>query len=146
MDKTYDDLDANERESLHAVSDPERRKLLLVATTAVGGALLGSASLPFIASMNPSERAKAAGAPVEADLSQLAPGAQATFEWRGQPVWVLHRTDDMLETLQDPRHLAKLSDPKSDVKSQQPLYAQNPLRSVRPEYLIALGLCADLPS
>ncbi|MFN7085221.1 MAG: ubiquinol-cytochrome c reductase iron-sulfur subunit [Burkholderiales bacterium] len=144
MDKTFDNLDAAGDEKSQPVSDPERRKILLAATGAAGGVALAAASVPFIASMNPSERARAAGAPVEADFSRLEPGTQTTVEWRGKPVWILHRTEAMLKTLQNPRHLAKLADPESKVKSQQPVYAQNANRSVKPEHLIVISLCTHL--
>lgn len=79
-------LDGIESESVQPVSDPERRKLLLAASSVAGGTALAAASIPFIASMNPSERARAAGAPLTVDFSQLAPGTQPTVEWRGKPV------------------------------------------------------------
>jgi len=138
---TSNDLNASSCDASEPVADPARRKILLATTAVVGGAALAAASVPFIASMNPSERAKAAGAPVEADISRIEPGAQTTFEWRSQPVWILRRTDAMLKTLQDPRHLAKLLDPESQVKSQQPAYARNAFRSVKSEYLVAVGIC-----
>lgn len=144
MDKTCDNLDATGDEKSQPVSDPERRKILLAATSAAGGVALAAASVPFIASMKPSERARAAGAPVEADFSRLEPGAQTTVEWRGKPVWILHRTEAMLKTLRDPRHLAMLADPGSAVKNQQPAYAQNADRSVNPDYLVVISLCTHL--
>lgn len=145
MTKTFDSADTPLRNTTAIpVSDPERRRLLLAATAAAGGAALAAASIPFIASMSPSERARAAGAPVEVDLLRLAPGAQTTVEWRGQPVWILRRTDAMMNALRDPHHLAKLADPESKVRTQQPSYAQNALRSVKPEYLVAVGICTHL--
>lgn len=143
MDKTFDNLDAT-GPTPQPVSDPGRRKILLAATSAAGGAALAAASVPFIASMNPSERARAAGAPVETDFSWLEPGTLTTVEWRGKPVWILRRTEAMLETLRDPRHLAKLADPGSGVKSQQPVYAQNANRSVKPDHLVVVALCTHL--
>jgi ubiquinol-cytochrome c reductase iron-sulfur subunit len=144
MDKTFDQLEGIESGAEQPAFDPERRTIIVAATSAAGGAVLAAASIPFIASMNPSERARAAGAPLTVDFSQLAPGTQTTVEWRGKPVWILHRTDAMLQTLRDPRHLAKLADPASDVKSQQPAYAQNAHRSVKPEHLIVVSLCTHL--
>jgi len=142
--KTTDDLNACSYDALEPVADPARRKILVATTAVLGGAALAAASAPFIASMNPSARAKAAGEPVEVDLSRIEPGTQTTFEWRSQPVWILRRTDEMLKKLQDPHHLAKLSDPESKVKSQQPAYVQNAFRSVKPEYLVAVGICTHL--
>src|SRR5229473_4036564 len=100
--------------------DPKRRKLLQ-ATTAAGGLALAGASYPFLVSLLPSERARAQGSPVEVDLSRIAPGALTTIEWRGKPVWILHRTQDMLARL--PLAREALSDPDSSVTSQQPKYA-----------------------
>ena len=117
------------------------RRRLIVATAAVGGAGAVAAMVPFVSSMLPSERAKAAGAPVEIDVGSLAPGQMITVEWRGKPVWVLNRTPEMLETL------AKLdesvADPKSEVK-QQPDYCRNATRSIKPNILIAVGICTHL--
>jgi ubiquinol-cytochrome c reductase iron-sulfur subunit len=117
------------------------RRRLLVATAAAGGAAGVVAVVPFVASMLPSERAKSAGAPVEADISKLAPGEMMTVEWRGKPVWIIRRTKEMLDqlaTLDD-----KLADPKSD-KQMQPDYCKNPHRSIKPEYLVAVGICTHL--
>lgn len=127
-----------------AVSPPdlERRKLFSNAAAATMGLALGSAAYPFLASLAPSERAKALGAPVEFDTATVSPGALATVAWRGTPVWVLHRTSDMLARLQKVRDL--LADPDSKVRSQQPQYARNPTRSRRPEILVAMGLCTHL--
>ncbi|MFY9326427.1 MAG: ubiquinol-cytochrome c reductase iron-sulfur subunit, partial [Georgfuchsia sp.] len=144
MDKIFDNSDLASSRASQSALDPERRKILLAAASVAGGAALATASIPFIASMNPSEREKAAGAPVETDVSRLRPGAQMTVEWRGKPVWVLRRTDAMLKTMQDPRHLAKLLDPDSQVMGQQPTYVQNAFRSVKPEYLVVVGICTHL--
>jgi ubiquinol-cytochrome c reductase iron-sulfur subunit len=81
---------------------------------------------------------------VENDFSRLAPGTQTTVEWRGKPVWILRRTVEMLQALQDPHHLAKLADPGSGVKSQQPAYAQNAYRSVKEDTLVVIALCTHL--
>ncbi len=144
MNKIFNDRENAIQEMAQPVSDPERRKILLAATSVAGGTALAAASIPFIISMNPSERARAAGAPLTVDFSHLAPGMQTTVEWRGKPVWILRRTDAMLKSLQVPRHQAKLADPESDVKSQQPAYAQNTNRSVKPEHLIVVSLCTHL--
>lgn len=117
------------------------RRRLVVATTVVGGAGLVASMVPFIAGMAPSERARSAGAPVEADLSKLEPGQLATVEWRGKPVWILHRTPEMIERLG--RYDRLLLDPASG-RRQQPEYCRNALRSIRPELWIAVALCTHL--
>ena len=117
------------------------RRRLTQATAAVGGLAFAGAAVPFLASLAPSERARALGAPVEADTSRIAPGELATFEWRGKPVWVLRRTDDMLKRLASAE--AELTDPESK-SSEQPKYARNPPRSRRPELFVSVGLCTHL--
>jgi ubiquinol-cytochrome c reductase iron-sulfur subunit len=117
------------------------RRNLVVATSVVGGAAALGAAAPFVASMWPSERARAAGAPVPVDLSRVGPGELAVIEWRGKPVWVLRRTPEMLASLKaaEPR----LSDPASKA-SEQPKYAQNEYRSAKPEIMIMEGVCTHL--
>lgn len=117
------------------------RRQLLLATSVAGGAAVAATAVPFVASLTPSERAKAAGAPVEADVSKLAPGEMMTVEWQGKPVWILRRTEEMLATL--PKLDDQLADPKSE-KSIQPDYAKNEARSIKPEYLVAIGICTHL--
>ena len=117
------------------------RRTLLLATSAVGGAAAVATAVPFVASLTPSERAKAAGAPVEVDVSKLAPGEMMVAEWRGKPVWALRRTPEMLASLDKTED--KVTDPDSDVP-QQPDYAKNKHRSINPEYLIAVGICTHL--
>ena len=117
------------------------RRTLLVATSAVGGAGVVATAVPFVASLTPSDRAKAAGAPVEADISQLAPGEMMTVEWRGRPVWILRRTEEMLASLEQTE--ARVADPESE-RNQQPSYARNQHRSIRPEYFVAVGICTHL--
>lgn len=121
--------------------DNSKRRFLLIATSAAGGAAVAGIATPFIASFFPSERAKAAGASVEVDISKLEPGQKITIEWRGKPVWVVKRTPEMLALLakNDP----KLVDPTSDV-DHQPAYAKNPTRSIKPEIWIAVGVCTHL--
>lgn len=131
-------------ESPDAPPDMERRKLLVAATGIVGGAGGAAASIPFVASMMPSERARAGGAPVAADFAKLGPGEQLTVEWRGKPVWILRRTKAMLKTLENPAHRAKLADPESKVRSQQPDYARNAFRSLEPETLVVVSICTHL--
>jgi len=114
------------------------RRNLVVATTVVGGAASVGAAVPFVASMLPSERAKAAGAPVEVDISSLAPGEMKVVEWRGKPVWVIRRTQEMLDSLK--KAAANLTDPASKA-STQPEYAQNDYRSRKPEVMVVDGEC-----
>lgn len=120
--------------------DSHRRRLL-ITTSAVGTVGLVTLAIPFVTSMSPSERALSAGGPVEVDLSRIAPGTLTTVEWRGRPVWVLHRTPEMLAALGG--HDAELVDPAS-AQDQQPFYATNPARSVRPEWFVATGVCTHL--
>ncbi|MCC4115186.1 ubiquinol-cytochrome c reductase iron-sulfur subunit [Aromatoleum toluclasticum] len=117
------------------------RRQLLVATSAAGGVAAVATAVPFVASLTPSERAKAAGAPVEANISKLAPGEMMTVEWRGKPVWILRRTPEMLASLD--KTDAIVSDPES-AKQMQPEYAKNKSRSIKPEYLVAVGICTHL--
>lgn len=126
----------------HDPADSARRRLLQYATAATGGLALAGASYPFLASLGPSERARAQGGPVEVDLSPLSTGQLATAEWRGKPVWILRRTPDMLARLQSMR--AELSDPNSAITAQQPKYATNVMRSIRPEVFVGVGLCTHL--
>ena len=115
--------------------------MLVAASAVAGGAATVAAGVPFVASMFPSERAKAAGAPVEVDISQLAPGERMTVEWRGKPVWIVRRTPEMLAALQGQE--AELADPTS-ARDQQPAYARNPARSAQPEIFVAVGICTHL--
>jgi ubiquinol-cytochrome c reductase iron-sulfur subunit len=121
--------------------DHNKRRLLLAATTAAGGVAAAGAGAPFVLSLMPSERAKAAGAPVQVDLSSVAPGTMISVEWQGKPVWIVHRTPEMLGMLS--KHDDELADPASDVP-QQPEYSHNPARSIRPEFLVVLGICTHL--
>jgi ubiquinol-cytochrome c reductase iron-sulfur subunit len=125
----------------NASLDDGRRRFLTVVTSGVG--LVGCAALavPFVSSMAPSARAKAAGAPVEVDISQLELGQMLTIEWRGKPVWIVNRTADMLQGLDD--LVDELSDPTSE-QPQQPVYATNEYRSIRPEILVVVGICTHL--
>ena len=118
-----------------------RRKFLVAATSVAGGIAGAAIATPFLLSMMPSERAKAAGAPVEVDISKLEPGMLLMVEWRGKVVWVLNRTPEMLETLAKLED--QLADPNSD-KKQQPDYAKNRTRSIKPEYLVVEGVCTHL--
>lgn len=119
------------------------RRTALVTACAVGGAGAVAAAVPFVASFTPSERAKAAGAPVEVDLSGIGPGEMKTVEWRGKPVWILHRTPEMIEAVK--KTDSAVADPKSQRTAYPtPDYAQNELRSIKPEYFIAVGICTHL--
>ncbi len=117
------------------------RRNLLVATAAAGGVAGIATLVPLVASMSPSERAKAAGAPVEVDVGALAPGEMQVVEWRGKPVWIVRRTKEMLDSLT--KTASEVSDPKSD-KPMQPEYAKNEFRSIKPEYLVMVGICTHL--
>jgi len=123
-------------------SDGSRRTAL--ALTAAAGAVGGAAvALPFVLTFQPSERAKAAGAPVEVDIGDLKPGDLRRVEWRGKPVWVLRRTPEMLQTLKGTT--PKLADPDSKRKDYPtPSWAQNEHRSLKPEYLVVVGICSHL--
>ena len=123
-------------------TDNERRRMLTTVTTGVGLVGAGALAVPFVASMTPSARAKAAGAPVEVDISRLSEGQMLAVEWRGKPVWIIRRTPEMLEDLAQIRE--KLSDPDSEVETQQPAYAKNNYRSIKPEVLVVLGVCTHL--
>ena len=129
-------------ENVLPLPDEDRRKLLAGASAAAGGLALAGASAPFLASLAPSERAKAQGAPVDADISALVPGELKTLEWRGKPVWLLRRTPGMVSGLTSMR--AQLSDPDSAVTAQQPEYARNPTRSINPELFVTISLCTHL--
>lgn len=123
-------------------ADTSKRRFLINMTGAVGGIAAAGTAIPFVVSMMPSARAKAAGAPVEVDISKLEPGMLLTEEWRGKPVWVLNRTKEMLELLG--KHEGKLTDPASENAAQQPEYCRNPTRSIKPEYLVVVGICTHL--
>ena len=120
----------------------ETRRRLVISTSVVGGVGALTAVVPFVASMAPSERAKAAGAPVEVDISKLEPGQKIDVEWRGKVVWVISRTPEMLAQVK--KADALLVDPHSDNKAQQPEYAKNEFRSRKPEILVVEGVCTHL--
>jgi len=119
------------------------RRRFLTATTAVVGAVgAGFVAVPFIKSWNPSAKAKLAGAPITADISALAEGTRMVLEWRGQPIWIVKRTRQMLDVL--PTLDSRLRDPKSTNLDQQPEYAKNEYRSIKPEISVLVGLCTHL--
>lgn len=122
--------------------DPGRRRFLTKTATMVGGIGIAFVTVPFLKSWAPSARAQAAGAPVEADISKLEEGVMMTIEWRGKPVWLLKRSNKMLEDLVTLDN--DLLDPNSTATSQQPKYVKNILRSTRPDILVLLGICTHL--
>ena len=117
------------------------RRNLVVATSVAGGAAAVGVAVPFVASMLPSERAKAAGAPIEVDISAIAPGEMKVFEWRGKPVWVIRRTQQMLDSLK--KVASGLTDPASK-SSTQPEFARNENRSLKPDVMVMEGVCTHL--
>ena len=121
--------------------DNSKRQFLTTALTVVGAVGTGYIAVPFLAQMQPSTKAKAAGAPVEIDISKIEPGQLIRAAWRGKPVWVLFRTPDVLEILAS--DTGKLADPDS-MESNQPESSQNEFRSIKPEIFIAVGLCTHL--
>jgi ubiquinol-cytochrome c reductase iron-sulfur subunit len=117
------------------------RRNLIVATGVASGAAGAGVALPFAASWLPSERAKAAGAPVEVDISKMVPGELQIVEWRGKPVWILKRSKEMMESLKSAA--SRLSDPGSSA-SEQPEYAKNDARARKPEFMVMEGVCTHL--
>jgi ubiquinol-cytochrome c reductase iron-sulfur subunit len=129
--------------STAGTSEPTRRDFLYIATGAVGAVGVGATLVPLIAQMNPDASTLAAGAPIDLDLSKVQPGQQVIVRWREHPIFVVNRTPDILKVLQDPKMIDQLSDPDSTV-AQQPSYAQNWHRSVKPEYAVLVGICTHL--
>ncbi|MGD2083944.1 MAG: ubiquinol-cytochrome c reductase iron-sulfur subunit [Chromatiales bacterium] len=121
--------------------DLKKRRFLTVATSVVGAVGVVAVAVPFVSSMQPSAKAKAAGAPVEADLSKMEPGQMIRVKWRGKPVWVVRRTDKMLAGLPEVRD--ELRDPDSS-ESVQPPYCKNPTRAIKEHYFVAIGICTHL--
>ncbi len=117
------------------------RRTLLIATGALGAVGATAVAVPFVLSMTPSARARAAGAPVEVDISKVEPGMMITVEWRGRPVWIIHRTKEMLDAL--PKMDERVADPQSN-QPLQPEYAKNESRALKPEYLVIVGICSHL--
>ena len=120
--------------------DPQRRTWL-IASTAAGGVAAVATAVPFVASFAPSERARAMGAAVEVDIGDLAPGDTKTVEWRGKPVWVVRRTPEMVAAVEHPS--PDLADPDSE-RDQQPPYARNATRSIKPDVFVVVGICTHL--
>jgi len=124
------------------VVDKDKRRFLTAATSVVGAVGAGFVAVPFIASWMPSERAKNAGAPVEADISKLEEGRLMIVEWQSKPVWIVRRSGQTLDSL--PKLNDSLRDPASENADQQPGYAQNETRSRKPEILVLVGICTHL--
>lgn len=122
--------------------NPGRRRFLTVSTAVVGGAGVAAAAIPFVSTLQPSARAQVAGAPVTEDISKLEVGQRIVLQWRGQPVWIIRRTPEQLAAL--PGQDGRLRDPKSDNPEQQPAYAKNETRSIKPEVLVLVGTCTHL--
>ncbi len=128
-------------EQSNSPPDKTKRRFLTIATGAVGSIAAVAVAAPFVRSLMPSERAKAAGAPVEVDIGKIEPGMMISVEWRGKPVWVISRTPEMLATL--PKLEGQLVDPNS-AQPLQPDYCQNVHRSIKPQYLVVIGICTHL--
>lgn len=135
------DLNQDNIKSQGKPLDEDRRRFLLATTGVLGAVGIVCALTPFVSSWLPSAKAQAAGAPLQVDLSKMEPGEQVVVEWRGKPVWIIRRTKEMLQHLNDNETL--LRDPKSLVV-QQPEYAKNTYRSINPNYLILIGICTHL--
>lgn len=123
--------------------DGGRRHFLLVATTVTGIAGAAMTAVPFLASWKPSARAQALGAPVEQDISRLEEGAMLKVTWRGQAIYIVRRSPEMMKQLENPSLADRLRDPKSE-QSDQPKYAQNGVRSLKPDILVLIGVCTHL--
>ena len=122
--------------------NPGRRRFLTATTAVVGGAGAIAAAVPFLSSWQPSARAQQAGAPVTVDISKLEAGQRVIEQWRGQPVWLIRRTPEQLAALAGED--SRLRDPNSDNPEQQPDYAKNPHRSIKPEIAVLVGTCTHL--
>ena len=127
----------------NAPTDKNKRNWI-IGTAVVGGAGVAAVAVPFVSTFTPSERAKAAGASVEVDISGIKPGEKITVEWRGKPVWILKRTPEQLAAL--PKLDGLLADPMSKRKPSEltPTYARNANRSIKPETLVVVGICSHL--
>lgn len=134
-------VDAQESGPEKGSGDSTRRRFLTVATSVIGGVGVIGAAVPFIASWNPSAKAKAAGADVEVDISAIEPGQLIRVMWRSKPVWIVRRPPEVIEALS--AHESQLKDPNSEAE-QQPAFAQNFYRSLKEEYLILVGICTHL--
>ncbi len=135
--------DASLPASAQAAADPSRRDFLYLATAAVGTVGVAATLWPLIDQMNPDASTVAAGQPIDVDLSQIQPGQQIVVVWRSKPVFIVNRPKAALDELQNPQLVARLSDPDSEAR-QQPSYAANWHRSIKPEYLVVVGICTHL--
>ncbi|HFB64408.1 MAG TPA: ubiquinol-cytochrome c reductase iron-sulfur subunit [Aeromonadales bacterium] len=124
--------------------DLGRRRMLTGATVVLGAIGAGYVAVPFIGSWQPSARTKAAGAPIEVDISKIDPGMMIRANWRGQPIFFLRRTKEQLDGLKTMTTSGALKDPDSELLSQQPSYTHNEFRSIKPEYMIMIGICTHL--
>jgi len=121
--------------------DADRRRFLTASVAVVGGVAAAGVAVPFVAAWQPSERARAIGAPIEVDISKIEPGQMLTHKWRGKPIWIVRRTPEILQAL--PGLDNRLRDPQS-TQDQQPAYARNEYRSIKPEILVLIGICTHL--
>lgn len=142
--KSEKSKDQNDALSFSAPSrvDQDKRNFLITATACTGAIGAAAMAVPFVGSMLPSERAKAAGAPVEVDISKIEPGTFFTAEWRGKPVWIINRTP--VQTAELSKHNDQLSDPMCEVVSQQPTYCKNSHRSIKENISVVVGICTHL--
>jgi len=124
------------------VVDTGRRKMLTVSASVVGALGAAVAVVPFVSTMSPSARALASGAPVEVDVSKLEPGQKIQVEWRRKPVWIVRRSEEMVSLLDSTEE--RVRDPNSDELGQQPEFARNQARSLKPEVLVLVGICTHL--
>jgi len=124
------------------VVDTGRRKMLTVSASVVGAVGAAVAIVPFVSTMSPSARALASGAPVEVDVSKLEPGQKIQVEWRRKPVWIVRRSDKMVSLLDSTEE--RVRDPNSDELGQQPQFARNQARSLKPDVLVLVGICTHL--
>jgi ubiquinol-cytochrome c reductase iron-sulfur subunit len=129
--------------TVKAEANPTRRDFLYIATATVGAFGTGAAIVPLIGQMNPDASTLAAGGPVEVDLSKVSSGQQIVVQWRSRPIFIINRTQAVLQTLQDPQFTEQLADPESK-ELQQPPYADNWHRSVNPQYVVLVGICTHL--
>ncbi len=127
--------------SVHATPNDPQKRVWLIATGVAGGTAALATAVPFVATFQPSERARAAGGPVEVDLASILPGDTKIVAWRGKPVWVVRRTPQMLAALTG--HEGELVDPESK-REQQPGYANNTARAIKPDIFVVIGICTHL--
>lgn len=128
-----------------SATEVDSSKRSWIVTTSCVGAVGGlAAAVPFVSTFQPSERAKAAGAAVEVDIAAIKPGEKVTVEWRGKPVWLIRRTPEQLESLNKTQSLVADPDSKRNPAELTPVYARNQARSIKPELLVAVGICSHL--